>query len=579
MDGNPSSPTYGQILSIVITNPGTGYTSAPTVALMGGGGTYTGTITPTMNTSSSGGLTVMDSGSGGVLTLSNTNTYTGTTTVNGGMLVAVGPQSLPNYGVSGKVAVNSGGGLGVRVGAASGEWDGTSLPSLLSNATFASGSNLGIDTTDGNFTLSAIPLANPTLVVSGNNTLTLSGTNSYTGGTVINGGMLQFGGSATVPAGTITVNAGGALAATGPAGYTSAANWLASGKITNASTGVLALNANEGAIDLTANGGFNNLYLGATTANPTYSGTLTPGANGYLLGGGPGTLTVSSSLNSYVPLTVGGSVVLTGSTNNSTGVTINSGGTLQFGSSAAIPAVQIIINGGNTNTGGDITSALGAFGGHRTDRLHHRGAMARQRPDQHRFDRRARVDRGRGGDRHDRLQRFVPRGHHGQSHVHRNNQSGPNRLDAGRDLSTGRRPRYAERGVQPAEYRGGVGKCQRGHRRKRDPFRRQRLSWQHDHSGRRRTRDRRRQRIWHFRNGAYLRHQHQARRHARFEREHVSHVQPRHQLGRFRFSCGCTRPQRRHRLRRLADQQQRYGGHLCGNDQRTAGFQRGRQRR
>ncbi|MBN8419890.1 MAG: autotransporter-associated beta strand repeat-containing protein [Verrucomicrobia bacterium] len=85
VDLDPSSPTYGKILSITISNPGIGYTSTPTVALLGGGGTgaVLGTITTAANTS--GGLTKNGLGS---LTLSgaDANTFTGASTINAGEL-------------------------------------------------------------------------------------------------------------------------------------------------------------------------------------------------------------------------------------------------------------------------------------------------------------------------------------------------------------------------------------------------------------------------------------------------------------------------------------------------------------
>ena len=64
-------------------------------------------------------------------------------------------------------------------------------------AKFQSGTNIGFDTTPGNFTYgSNIPnMSGGTLglVKLGTNTLTLTGSSSYTGGTTINAGMLQLG--------------------------------------------------------------------------------------------------------------------------------------------------------------------------------------------------------------------------------------------------------------------------------------------------------------------------------------------------------------------------------------------------
>ena len=57
----------------------------------------------------------------GTLTLTGTNTYTGGTAVNAGMLQAKGPAALPGYNAAGSVAVNNSGTLAINVGG-SGEW-------------------------------------------------------------------------------------------------------------------------------------------------------------------------------------------------------------------------------------------------------------------------------------------------------------------------------------------------------------------------------------------------------------------------------------------------------------------------
>jgi fibronectin-binding autotransporter adhesin len=72
----------GALLGITITNPGTGYTTAPAVTLTGGGGTPSGTATVTLGSNSSGGVTKIGPG---ILTLSGANTYTGNTTIGNGV--------------------------------------------------------------------------------------------------------------------------------------------------------------------------------------------------------------------------------------------------------------------------------------------------------------------------------------------------------------------------------------------------------------------------------------------------------------------------------------------------------------
>ena len=136
----------------------------------------------------------------GMWTLTGSNSYTGGTTVNGGTLMIGGAGVLGNGTYNGTIANNS-------------------------NLVFGTSSNQ---------TISGAISGSGGLVLSGPGTLFLIGSNSYTGGTFINGGVLQFGTTAgsvpsTAPASIII--GGGALVATGPAGYTSIGAWLSSGLI------------------------------------------------------------------------------------------------------------------------------------------------------------------------------------------------------------------------------------------------------------------------------------------------------------------------------------------------------------
>jgi autotransporter-associated beta strand protein len=176
------------------------------------------------------------------------------------------------------------------------------------------------------------------LTKAGAGTLLLNGAASYTGLTTISNGLLRFGTTATVPAGSITIsNIAGALAAAGPAGFSTFNEWLGSGKIATASVGALALtNATEtAAIDLlTPN--YNSLSVGATT-NVTYTGTLTPGTNGYRLGGGGGTLIYPGVLDGARSLTTLGNVTLSSPTGNTyTGTTSAAAGLLVVTSPTAL---------------------------------------------------------------------------------------------------------------------------------------------------------------------------------------------------------------------------------------------------
>lgn len=85
--------TSGFVTGIQMTCPGFGYTTAPTVTLADGGTNVQATLgTVSLGTSSGGGLTKIGTGT---LTLSATNTYTGTTLVSNGTLFVTHPYSLP----------------------------------------------------------------------------------------------------------------------------------------------------------------------------------------------------------------------------------------------------------------------------------------------------------------------------------------------------------------------------------------------------------------------------------------------------------------------------------------------------
>ena len=132
----------------------------------------------------------------GTMTLTGTNLYAGTTTVSQGVLAIGGSTaSLAGYNVSGQVSVASGAELRVAMG--TGKWQPNDLGSLMSNVNFASNSTLGIDTTAGDVTVSGsnvVLSGSIALNKAGTNMLTLTGSNSYSGGSTVNAGTLAVGG-------------------------------------------------------------------------------------------------------------------------------------------------------------------------------------------------------------------------------------------------------------------------------------------------------------------------------------------------------------------------------------------------
>ncbi len=187
---------------------------------------------------------------------------------------------------------------------------------------------------------------------------TLSGSNSYTGGTVISAGALSFAASSALPpsgaGGDISIAPGAALGATGP--YSTVTAWINSGRIATSSSGAIALVANSSEnINLaTAGGGaYRSLSLGSCGTN-VYSGTLTPAGNTYYLGGGYGTLVMATanaltdSSNGASQLQVNGNVAFSGSNSYSGGTTLN-GGALSVEAAAALGSGPVTVNAGLLN--------------------------------------------------------------------------------------------------------------------------------------------------------------------------------------------------------------------------------------
>ncbi|MEO5914795.1 MAG: autotransporter-associated beta strand repeat-containing protein [Luteolibacter sp.] len=97
----------GNLTGITITNPGIGYTTPPTFALVGGGVGNTGSIggTASLVANASGGMTYSGSGT---TTLAGANTYTGNTTVNSGTTLVLADNATLQFapganGVSNKL--------------------------------------------------------------------------------------------------------------------------------------------------------------------------------------------------------------------------------------------------------------------------------------------------------------------------------------------------------------------------------------------------------------------------------------------------------------------------------------------
>lgn len=290
---------------------------------------------------------------GGTMILSGTNTYTGTTTVGGGLLEFANTNSLYNgttaSWTANNITVSNGATLAFAVGGA-GQFTTSNITTILSNLGgtsgkgFLSNSSIGFDVAGGNFTLTN-NLGNSTngtlgLLAYGANTLTVTGSNSYTGTTRIdsatilqvgNGGTSGTIGSGTVSnSGSLIFNRSGTLSVTAPITGTGDVRQIGLGTTTltgiNSYTGTTTVSA--GVLNI-GNSGTGNLVIDSGTGHSTNllvnGGTLN-NASG-IIGNGVGTVgsvtVTSGSWNNSDFLYIG----YYGSSSNS--LTISNGGTVR----------------------------------------------------------------------------------------------------------------------------------------------------------------------------------------------------------------------------------------------------------
>jgi fibronectin-binding autotransporter adhesin len=309
------------------------------------GGSDSTTFSGAIN-NGSGNVSLTKSGAG-TLTLSGTNTYTGGTTVSAGTL------QVGNGGTTG----------------------------TLGSGNVTNNASLAFNRSD-NITASNTISGSGQLVQAGAGTTTLSGANTYTGGTTINAGMLALvAANRLADAGAVTVNAG--TFNLGGFSDTVGTVTLSGGAITNGTLTGSSYDVRSGSVAavLAGNGALTKSGAGTVslTGANTYTGTTTVSVGTLAINGdsrgATGSVTVSSGGTLAGSGTVGGATTIQsgaihapgnspGLQTFNNGLTYNTGSTFQWeligntsdGRGANYDGVNV--TGGTLSIGTGVTSSL-----------------------------------------------------------------------------------------------------------------------------------------------------------------------------------------------------------------------------
>jgi len=291
------------------------------------------TITLSGANSFSGGLTVS---SGLAVLTADTSAGSGTLTINGGTAAFLSSNPVVN-GLSG----------------------GAGTLSLTDSATLTVNQNIH-DEFDG-----AITGTGSSLVVTGNGTLILSGSNTYTGGTTADGATLIFGSvSALGATSTLSLTNDGYIGiADASIGASLQSSFI--DRLCSSSQGTIGLdstydtnsvNSYSGDVDLS---NLSGVRLGSATS-AILTGTITPYGTTYLFGGGGGMLEIASNLTDYTgDGTVTRSVSLVSPQGEAltlilAGANTYSGGTTIMGSVLRIANASALPNSGTITLAGKV---------------------------------------------------------------------------------------------------------------------------------------------------------------------------------------------------------------------------------
>ena len=323
----------------------------------------TGTTAISANLLSGTGVTDLAKSNAGTLVLSGSNSYSGTTRITGGTLIATSTLALPGWN-TGRYSVTGAGSV-LALGSGFGNAD---VPTVLAGGTFAANTSIGFDTSGGdrnygtaigNFVAGSSTNARG-LMKLGSGTLTLSAANTYTGTTA-------------VIEGTLRVGAANALSPRSPLELTGnasldVANATATGTLTMSGSGAIF-----GTATLTG-----SAYV-FTNAGPATVSAVLGGAAATLTKSNDGTLVLSgSSTFGGLPTIQAGTVEVTSLANATFASPLGTSGTISLGSGTSVGTLRYagpgghstdrVINLAGSSGGGGILDASGSgpvsfFGG------------------------------------------------------------------------------------------------------------------------------------------------------------------------------------------------------------------------
>ncbi|URL59020.1 autotransporter-associated beta strand repeat-containing protein [Luteibacter flocculans] len=303
-----TNPTLGQ--DVAITHNG------GTIDQDGRDATFTGTISDETS-GTPGDLNIVNSGNGGTVTLTGTNTYTGETTIDNGATLALSG----NGSIAQSSGVTNNGTLDVSL--ASGN---ENVASLGGHGNVQLGTN-ALTITNGHDTYTGTIGGTGGVNVTGG-TQGFTGTSTYTGGTHVSGGA------------TVSIDNGAALG--------TGAIALNNGTLDTTQTTTLG-----NTIDVTGTGTVDT----ATGTTLTHSGAVT--GSGDFVKNGDGTLAQTGNLTqSGATIVNDGTLVLSGTNTYGGGTVVNTGGTLEVSNDANLGGASsnLALDGGTLHTTDTINS-------------------------------------------------------------------------------------------------------------------------------------------------------------------------------------------------------------------------------